>query len=248
MVVTTIQKKINTVNCWRGGNGKEYIVHHDVGVKGQTAKNNIDYFNGGYRGASAHYFVDRTSIWQLIDDNDCAWHVGDGNHPKINNRNSIGIEYIVEKDGTIHPETKENGKWLTRYLMDKYKIPNEKNVRHFDASGKNCPQFMNRDGKWTEWKEFYKYLTTEDKPKMITKEPTKRHKVRVYWFTKGSDFYKQLEKFLKENEWNYDALPRESDGKVKVEIYWFKQNSSGKNKLVNFLQDYGYNHDVTLEA
>ena len=41
---------------------------------------------------------------------------------------------IVEKDGTIHPETKENKKWLVKQLQAKYKIPNEKIVRHYDAS------------------------------------------------------------------------------------------------------------------
>ena len=251
MVVTTINKGLDTVNCWIGGNKKEYIVHHDVGIKGQTAKNNIDYFRGGYRGASAHYFVDRTSIWQLIDDNNRAWHVGDDldeSDDPISNHNSIGIEMIVEKDGTIHPETKANAKWLTQYLMKKYGIPKSHNVRHFDASGKNCPQFLNKDGKWTEWKEYLKYVTEEEPKKvMITGKPSKRQKIRVFWFSPKSKFLTQLTDFLKESKMNYKEVTRE-DGKIKIEVFWFTQSSSNKKKVVKFLEDYGYNHDITLES
>ncbi|MBD8026407.1 N-acetylmuramoyl-L-alanine amidase [Ureibacillus sp. Re31] len=164
MVVNTIQKRLTPFNCWKGGNKKKYIVIHDVGVKGQTAEANAKYFSNAYRGASAHYFIDRTSIWQVVDDNDCAWHVGDDKNDLddgINNHNSIGLEMIVEKDGTIHPETKANTKWLVKLLQSKYNNPNENIVRHFDASGKNCPQYLNKDKKWTEWFEFYKYLTDE---------------------------------------------------------------------------------------
>lgn len=158
MVVKTIQKKITTLNRWKGNNSKEYIVIHDVGVKGQTAKNNVDYFARVYVGASAHYFVDRTSIWQSVEDNDKAWHVGDGNNAKINNHTTIGIEMIVEADGTIHKETKENTKWLVQQLQKKYNVPISKVVRHYDASGKNCPQYLNKDKKWTYWKQFYEFL------------------------------------------------------------------------------------------
>ncbi|MEK9198778.1 peptidoglycan recognition protein family protein [Ureibacillus sp. FSL E2-3493] len=162
MVVNTIQKRLTPFNCWKGGNKKKYLVIHDVGVKGQTAEANAKYFSNAYRGASAHYFIDRKSIWQVVNDDDIAWHVGDGKgRYGISNSNSIGLEMIVEKDGTIHPETKANAKWLTNMLQNKYNIPNKNIVRHFDASGKNCPQYLNKDKKWTEWFEFYKYLTDE---------------------------------------------------------------------------------------
>ena len=43
-----------------------------------VAKNNADYFFNGYRGCSAHYFVDETSIWQSVLDEDASWHCGGG--------------------------------------------------------------------------------------------------------------------------------------------------------------------------
>ena len=49
----------NNVFCDKGAIKKKnvkYIVIHYTGSEG-TAANNVSYFNGGNRGASAHYFV-----------------------------------------------------------------------------------------------------------------------------------------------------------------------------------------------
>ena len=198
MVVTTIQKKLTT-NRVIGGNKKQYLVIHDVGVKGQTAKNNVDYFHREKVSASCHYFVDRTSIWQSVEDKDTAWHVGDGKGKYgVLNSNSLGIEMIVEKDGTIHPETKANTKWLVNELIKKYNIPKSKVIRHYDASRKNCPQFLNKDGKWTEWKEFYSYLFTEDKKE----DPKKTKEVEI----------KNMEKV------SFDTLRKEAIKEIKAAV------------------------------
>ena len=69
-----IQRKISPYNHYEGNNIR-YIVIHYVGATG-TAKNNVDYFYGGDRQASAHYFVDDGSIWQSVEDFNGAWHVG----------------------------------------------------------------------------------------------------------------------------------------------------------------------------
>ena len=74
-----IQRKISSFNySTRNGNRVKYIVLHYTGNKGDTAKNNVDYFYGGNRGASAHYFVDDNSIWQSVEEYNSAWSVGDG--------------------------------------------------------------------------------------------------------------------------------------------------------------------------
>ena len=56
-----------------------YIVIHDVGVKGSTAVENYNYFNGGNRGSSADFFVDDRDIIQTVDYlKNYSWHCGDG--------------------------------------------------------------------------------------------------------------------------------------------------------------------------
>lgn len=157
----TIIKQHTKVNFTNVTIPVKYIVIHDTGVLGQTAKNNADYFEKTYRGASAHYFVDKTSIYEVVEDGKKAWHVGDDKDDSdgINNGNTTGIELCAEKDGTFHPNTIANGAWLTQMLMKKRNVPAKRVVRHYDASGKNCPQRMNVDGKWTLWYKYHKQLT-----------------------------------------------------------------------------------------
>ena len=66
-------------------NEMKYIVVHDTGNprKGAGALNHYHYFNGGYRGASAHYFVDDSMIVQLIPDNEIAYHANETGRSKI---------------------------------------------------------------------------------------------------------------------------------------------------------------------
>ncbi|MFZ3132834.1 MAG: peptidoglycan recognition family protein [Desulfosporosinus sp.] len=52
------------------------VVVHATATPGATAQNEHDYFNSGDRQASAHYFVDPTSIIRCIPENEQAWHSG----------------------------------------------------------------------------------------------------------------------------------------------------------------------------
>lgn len=166
----TIIKQHTKVNFTNVNIPVKYIVEHDTGVLGQTAKNNAEYFENTYRGASAHYFVDKTSIYEVVAAGKKAWHVGDDKDDSdgINNGNTVGIELCAEKDGTFHPQTIANAAWLTQKLMKDFRVPASKVVRHYDASGKNCPQRMNTDGKWTLWYKYHKQLTGQT----VTTSPT----------------------------------------------------------------------------
>lgn len=151
-----IEKKLINFN-YSSRNGKkiEYIVIHDTGNKnkGADAEVHYRYFSTGNRGASAHYFVDDKKILQIIDDSKAAWHVGDGRGRfGITNQNSIGIEICVNSDG-IYEKAVTNAIELTKMLMQKYNIPLERVVRHYDASRKLCPASMLQDN-WTKWQKF----------------------------------------------------------------------------------------------
>ena len=159
-----IQKKISKYNHYSGrsGQGIKYIVIHYVGAV-STAANNAAYFAGGDRGASAHYFVDDTSIWQSVEDKNAAWHCGGGRQSsdggsllgKCTNLNSIGIEMCCKKkDGKLYitDATKANTAWLVQYLMKKHSIPASRVVRHFDVNGKYCPGGYCNDKAWSKLK------------------------------------------------------------------------------------------------
>ena len=155
----SIQKKISSYNfSSRNSNSIKYIVLHYTANKGDTAKNNVDYFYNGDRQASAHYFVDDTSIWQSVEDSNAAWSVGDGNGVYgITNQNSISIEMCCNLSGIVSSTTESNAIELVKYLQGKYNISNSNVVRHYDASRKICPNWS--ENNWSRWINFKNKLT-----------------------------------------------------------------------------------------
>ena len=117
-----IQRKISSFNySSRNGNSVKYIVLHYTANKGDTAKNNVDYFYGGDRSASAHYFVDDNSIWQSVEESNAAWSIGDGHGIYgITNQNSISIEMCCNSSGIISETTENNVLELVKYLQNRY--------------------------------------------------------------------------------------------------------------------------------
>lgn len=165
-----IKKMPIKYNFTKGNNRRiEFIVIHDTGnpKAGANALMHYKYFAATDRGASAHYFVDDKEIIQIIDDKDIAWHVGDAKNPPVingaipKNANSIGIEICINEDGDYF-KALQNAIELTKYLMQQYNIPPERVIRHYDVSGKICPQSMSGfNGKnytWVLWKWFKKQI------------------------------------------------------------------------------------------
>lgn len=144
----------------RSGQAIKYIVLHYTGNRTDNAKNNANYFAGGDRGASAHYFVDTGSIYQSVYDADAAWHVGRnygrGNlFGKCTNKNSIGIE-MCSSNGRIPAATINRAVKLTKMLMAKYGVPAARVVRHYDVCSKACPGWSgwlpSNESKWSAFK------------------------------------------------------------------------------------------------
>lgn len=160
-----IQKNITLVNRTVMNNKtNKYIVVHYVGAV-STAKNNTVYFKNTYRGASANYFVDDNSIWQCVEDKDAAWHCGAKKyyHDKCRNSNSIGIEMCCFKNNgklDISEKTIANTVELVKELMEKYGIPPENVIRHYDVTHKVCPApFVNESTRWYTFLRNIKYTT-----------------------------------------------------------------------------------------
>ena len=157
-----VKKIINFNFSSRKGSKIKYIVLHDTGNSklGAGANNHYIYFGGGYRGQSAHYFVDSKEIIQIIEDSNSAWHVGDGNGKYgILNVESLGIEMCINPDSDLDI-TEKKALELTKYLMKKHNIPVERVIRHYDASRKVCPEFM-KDNDWERWKLFKAQLVPQ---------------------------------------------------------------------------------------
>lgn len=154
-----------------------YIVVHYTAGNGDTARNNAVYFGREVVGASAHWFVDEQDAVLSVPENFVAWHCGGAayQHPECRNGNSIGVELCSRKDdkGVYYftDGVLENGVTLIRELMEKYDIPAERVIRHYDVTGKNCPApFVGSGaGEWDIFKEAIKtyqkrYNTPEELP------------------------------------------------------------------------------------
>lgn len=166
-------------NCGTRTEKIRYIVIHYTGSEG-TAANNVNYFNNGNRGASAHYFVDRSGeIREYCDPlMYYAWHCGgsleSSHHPLhgiCTNSNSVGVEICTHYNGSAWEFTTaavSAAIALTKYLMTKFGVSADHVCRHYDVTGKACPRVpgWGAVGGDAEWKKFMAAITTQ--PKALT--------------------------------------------------------------------------------
>ena len=141
---------------------KGVIAHWTANTgKGANAKANRNYFNNTDRYASAHYVVDDKTIVQCLYDNEVGYHVGanlykaDGNRIKEGSLTPnffvIGFEMCVNQDGDWN-KTYKNSVDLAAFLLRKYEFTTNDLYRHFDITGKDCPNMMLEEKKWQAFK------------------------------------------------------------------------------------------------
>lgn len=226
-----IQRKISNYNfSSRNGNSIKYIVLHYTGNKGDTAKNNVDYFYRANRNASAHYFVDDNEIWQCVEESNSAWAVGDGKGVyEITNRNSLSIEMCCDENGNISEKTETNTLELVKYKQKQYGIPNSNVVRHYDASRKVCPNWSADN--WKRWSNFKAKLSGETKVEnvVVATSPVTETKSNV---EKAKEYVGDRCKELQEKliKCGYNCGGYGADGKFGQGTY---------NSLVQFQKDNG---------
>ena len=148
-------------------NNPKYIILHYTGNSKDTAYNNAKYFNGGNRNASAHYFVDDNNIYQVVEDNKGAWHVGN-TKTEVNNKNSIGIEMCCSGNYQISEKTEANAIELVKHLMAKYNIPIANVRTHAEVTkyGKTCPNWSANN--WSRWNNFKAKIVAQPQPQQPT--------------------------------------------------------------------------------
>lgn len=166
-----------------------YLVYHYTGNDGDMAANNAKYFQNNIVKASAHYFVDDTTVWRSVPDLKVAWSVGGSKYANadktgggtmygvITNTNSLSIEMCdTIRNGVYQASeaTLANAAALGRALMEKYGIPIENVYRHFDVTGKHCPSYLVSAQKWAEFKKRLEV-------KIMDNTPSGAHKEGVEW-------------------------------------------------------------------
>ena len=156
------------VNYTPGNKGRQYIVLHYTGNATDTAKGNASYFRSVNRNASAHFFVDESSIYEVVSPDDTAWAVGRNYggslFGKCTNNNSISIE-MCSRNGIIQEKTIQNSAELTKSIMARYGIPESNVVRHYDVCKKLCPGWAgwvpSNESAWIDFKNRLKTSATK---------------------------------------------------------------------------------------
>lgn len=236
-------------NCRERAEKIKYIVIHYTGSEG-TAKNNVTYFNGGNRSASAHYFVGRDGvICEYCDPAKWyAWHCGgsleSSHHPyygKCTNANSIGIEICTHNNGSNWEFTTQAVNAaieLTKYLMQKFGVSADNVIRHYDVTGKSCPRVpgWGAVGGSTEWDKFKKAIGSGTATTATSTSSTEKkfYRVRKAWADSASQIgaYLILDNAIAEAN-NAGAKYAVFDWNGK-EIYRYSEGSGTKTKELQF--------------
>ena len=139
------KKQIN-INYTKGVVVKpEYLVIHETANRNIGADANAHYrywSTNPTANASTHFVVDSKEIYQMLDLSNMAWHVGDNRgYSEIYNTNSLGIEIAVNADGDYMLARKYTIA-LSALIMRSLDMEINQLVRHYDASGKDCPYYM----------------------------------------------------------------------------------------------------------
>lgn len=108
--------------------------------------------------ASSHYLVCKDGqIYQLVEDENTAWHAGivndpdwslyDGTNP---NRYTIGIEHECLEGGELTEAQYQSTFWLHKYLIDKWNIPADTDhiIGHYRIDSINRPNDPGPDFPW----------------------------------------------------------------------------------------------------
>ena len=183
--ITTANK--GQIPASRGSNPIKFIVVHYLGVPNAD---NPYLYGGGYGG---HYNIKRDGSIYLAANPKTAvvWQCGGGLqgsgghsfYQVCTNYNSIGIECGVAANTTARDlsgdsglwyfteETQESLVWLVSKLMDEYGISFDHVIRHYDVTGKICPnpyvKNNNYKTSWT-WTQFKNNLAQYRKDGTIT--------------------------------------------------------------------------------
>lgn len=169
----TINAKSISYGGKRSLSSVRYIVIHYTGNRGDTAKNNGDYFaHGNTREAGAHFFVDRMGyIVKSIPLERIAWAVGGDMRTgrkgearyfgKCKNANSVSIELCDVSDK--YPSSAQLKAVRDTIAYIRKHCPYASTIiRHFDVNGKLCPKRMAGE-KNAEWIRFLKDINASPK-------------------------------------------------------------------------------------
>lgn len=178
-VVEYIQCHSSNFDYGRGGYSVDHLAIHYTGTNA-SARNNLLYFSGPNRNASAHYFVDKDgSCYQSISERDTAWAVGN----YAMNQRSISIECISDGSGPFTPAQIATVRAMTQDICARYGISKSNVIRHYDVTGKHCPaQYVDNSA----WNKLHAQITSTAN---VEAKWIFNHDVQKWWWRRSDESY-----------------------------------------------------------
>lgn len=162
-----IIKMLTKKNCYVGANAPAYVVIHETDNwdRGADAKRHAMAMQNGNLAGTVHYYVDSESVCQTLSHEDGAWAVGDGGgRYGITNHNSINIEICVNPESDYYRAV-DRTEQLAAMLLKQYGWGTDRLKRHYDASRKECPRRILKEGLWDSFvKKTEEYMGDSVKP------------------------------------------------------------------------------------
>lgn len=148
----------------------EYICIHDT-ANSASAANEINYMISNNNQVSFHIAVDEKEAIQGIPFNRTAWHAGDGANGS-GNRRALSIEICrpTNSNRSLYDQAEENAVYVAARLLYKYGLGIDKLKRHYDFSGKRCPNVIISEGRWEGFKGRVQWVLGEIKAGRIDAE------------------------------------------------------------------------------
>lgn len=150
--------KPSAQNNWLGngfgyGNPADYITVHQTGNKSKGANEEMhsNHQKNIVNGKSWHITVGAKKAIQNFDFGWQCYHAGDGNGK--GNTASIGIEICINQDDDYITQV-TNGAKTVAWVMKQKNISINNVKRHFDWSGKNCPEQIIAGQSGIDWNKF----------------------------------------------------------------------------------------------
>ena len=130
-----------------------YVTVHDTGNCG-PAVNEIKYMITNNHQVSFHIAVDEAEVIQGLPLERNSWACGDGANG-IGNRQSINVEICrpTHVNQSLYRRAEENAVYVVARLLYENQLSIEKLKKHQDWSGKTCPNFLIKEGRWNHFKE-----------------------------------------------------------------------------------------------
>ncbi|MGL4772626.1 MAG: SH3 domain-containing protein [Clostridium sp.] len=98
---------------------------------------------------SVHFIVGKDEIIQVLEEHSRALHVGDRPSKIVTNSNSIAIALYIKDD---MEEVVDKAIQLVNFLKEKYNIDLKNIQRHYDVTGKMCPEKLIDEEVWNTFK------------------------------------------------------------------------------------------------